>query len=77
MTKTIARAPIKAVTYTLRASEIPGCVDLAVEGSDEWAPYSLTYFQSRRKDMAPFPGIWKAASAADRRRLIAEVRVAA
>lgn len=77
MTKTIARAPVKACTYLLRASDQPGCIDYSVEGHDEWSAFSLEYFQSRSKKLAPFPSIWKAASAADRRRLIAEVRAAA
>lgn len=73
----VARAPMMACTYLLRASAArPGCIEYRVEGHGEWTSYPLEYYQSR--DMtSPFPQMWKCAGAADRRRLLAEVRAAA
>ncbi|WP_304951463.1 hypothetical protein [Sulfitobacter sp.] len=76
MTKTIARAPFKACTYLLRASDRSNCIDYSVEGRDEWITYPLSYFQACSAKMNPFPDMWRAASPADRRRIIAEVKAA-
>lgn len=74
MTKTIARAPMRACTYLLRASETQGHVEYSVEGGDgTWISYPLNYYTSRRKDMAVFANIWKSAPAAARRRIVSEV----
>ena len=73
----VARAPAKACTYLLRASaDRPGCIEYSVEGDGEWTAFPLEYYQSRDKT-SPFPQMWKCASTADRRRLVAEVRAAA
>lgn len=70
----IARARGQACVYLLRAS--PKCLaalEYAVEGHGEWTAYPISYFRSRSAS-SPFPKIWKRASLADRRRLLAEVR---